>query len=265
MNDNLWAEFGKNINLVSNFRYFPEEWGYQKSDEKFVDFAGEYKKDFNSKEDFQSLYSLDSFDTDFTGFYKILKGEIRVGTEIHPADFVFLKNGKLKYSQKKLNNQPEITLANQIFYDGPFYLIKEYSSSANPQEEDLLNFDGDLNPSYTAIESVPRLLYVQREGKFLWKNGFSLRHSQWSLKNSSLFLYKKGNSYVFGEANLNPASITSLFYYLEEIKKNPYVFSDFKNFKRVFGNLEFDLHLPIFNSRNKRKMTLNSIFDNLKK
>jgi len=263
MDDNLWAEFGENLDVVSNFNYFPEKWNYQNSEEEFIDFAKEYKKDFNSNKNFQTLFSLDSFDTDFTGFYKILSGEIRIKEDCHDANFVYLKNGKLKYSQSEYGAIEGIRNIEQIFYDEPFYISKRYYSDNRCQEDEMINSYGDLNERYMGSKNPPTLLNVQRGGKFCWDKGFSLRYTQFELYNSTLYLYKKGSQDIFANCVLNSKEALSDFQYLEEIKKNPLVFRDFNLLKTIFGELEVNSPFPIFDSPSKRRRKLKFVLEEL--
>jgi len=264
MDNNLWSDFGKNISVVKDFNYFPEEWRSQNPDEEFIDFANKYKKDFNSNNEFSSLVSLVSFDTNFTGFYNILLGKIELNGEFHDADFVYLKNGKLKYSQSEYGAREGIRNIEQIFYDDPFYISKKYYSDNRSSEEEMINSYGDLNEDFMGIENSPKLLCVQRGGKFCWEKGFSLRYAQWGEYCSSIFLYKKGEKDVYGELVFNSESKISDFQYLEEIKKNPFLFKDFNLLKDIFGELEVNSPFPIFGPSSKRRRKLKVVLEELK-
>lgn len=168
-----WAEFGKNIIVAGDFDYFPEKWINPDESEKVVNYALKYRNEFNHGENFKVLDPtdfLDSVSLKSNGFFKLRRGEIIVNGFPHGAEFAFLKNGVLKYSQKEHLGGNSSKIFSQTFYDGPFFLKKiSYKVRYDP---------GPL-----------KLLDVSRGERFFWSGGSSGGISQFGKDNFEVSLY----------------------------------------------------------------------------
>lgn len=212
-----WAEFGKNMVVSNDFDYFPERWTNLDGSEKFINYALRYKEDFNHGENFEVLYSfdfLDFLDSKYDGFYKLKKGKVIVDGFPHGADFAFLKEGVLKYSQKKYLWGNGSQIFSQTFYDKPFFLKKIYYQSK--------------------YRSSPlRLSNVLRGESFLWNEGSLGAVSQFNKNNFEVSLYKNLNlGFIIG-FHLNSQVSYQDSYFIDQIKKNSFSkredFLDFLN------------------------------------
>jgi len=216
-----WAEFGKNIIVTDDFDYFPEEWGNPDRSEKFVNYALKYRNEFNHGENFKVLDPidfLDSVSSKDNGFYKLRRGEIVVNSFPHDAEFAFLQNGVLKYSQKKhfWGEGPQIF--SQTFYDGSFFLKKIYERNRDNS--------GPL-----------KLSDVSRGERFFWSEGYSGEIFQFGKDNFEISLYNHFDLNSIIDFHLNSKFLYKDKYFIKKIKRNFYHFSKQEDFFNLLNEM----------------------------